>query len=117
MSPNDPLSEAWTIGRLLSWTADYLKRKGSESPRLDAEVMLAHVLKRQRVELYTHFNDEVAEPARKGFRDLVQSRASGFSGGLSRGPKGVFLARPLRSRLTCSSRDPSRNSSSPNTWR
>jgi release factor glutamine methyltransferase len=39
--------------------------------------MLAHVLKRQRVELYTHFNDEVAEPARKGFKDLVQSRANG----------------------------------------
>jgi release factor glutamine methyltransferase len=75
--PDKPDAEAWTIGRLLSWTADYLKRKGSESPRLDAEVMLAHVLKRQRVELYTHFNDEVAEPARKGFRELVLSRAKG----------------------------------------
>ena len=39
--------------------------------------MLAHVLKRQRVELYTHFNDEVAEPARKGFRELVLKRAGG----------------------------------------
>ena len=75
--PDKPAEDAWSIGRLLSWTADYLKRKGSESPRLDAEVMLAHVLKRQRVELYTHFNDEVAEPARKGFRDLVLSRAKG----------------------------------------
>ena len=75
--PDKPDEEAWTIGRLLSWTADYLKRRGSESPRLDAEVMLAHVLKRQRVELYTHFNDEVAEPARKAFRELVQSRAKG----------------------------------------
>jgi release factor glutamine methyltransferase len=75
--PDKPDEESWTIGRLLSWTADYLKRRGSESPRLDAEVMLAHVLKRQRVELYTHFNDEVAEPARKGFRELVLSRAKG----------------------------------------
>ena len=40
--PEKPGDEAWTIGRLLSWTTDYLKRKGSESPRLDAEVMLAH---------------------------------------------------------------------------
>jgi release factor glutamine methyltransferase len=39
--------------------------------------MLAHVLERQRVELYTHFNDEVAEPARKAFRELVQRRAAG----------------------------------------
>jgi release factor glutamine methyltransferase len=75
--PDKPGEEAWTIGRLLGWTADYLKRKGSESPRLDAEVMLAHVLKRQRVALYTHFNDEVGEPARTGFRDLVIRRAAG----------------------------------------
>jgi release factor glutamine methyltransferase len=75
--PERPSEEAWTIGRLLSWTADYLKRRGSESPRLDAEVMLAHVLERQRVELYTHFNDEVAEPARKRFRELVLKRAGG----------------------------------------
>jgi release factor glutamine methyltransferase len=75
--PERPVDDVWTIGRLLGWTADYLKRKGSESPRLDAEVMLAHVLKRHRVELYTHFNDEVAPAARKGFRDLVQRRANG----------------------------------------
>ena len=75
--PEKPGEESWTIGRLLSWTTDYLKRKGSESPRLDAEVMLAHALKRQRVELYTHFNDEVVDPARKCFRELVLKRAGG----------------------------------------
>ena len=75
--PAKPDEEAWTIGRLLSWTTDYLKRKGSESPRLDAEVMLSHALVRQRVELYTHFNDEVAELARKRFRELVLKRAGG----------------------------------------
>src|SRR4051794_19357980 len=34
----------WTIGRLLDWTAQYLLKKGSEYPRLDAEVLLAHAL-------------------------------------------------------------------------
>jgi len=34
----------WTVGRLLVWTSDFLKRRGSESPRLDAEVLLARVL-------------------------------------------------------------------------
>ena len=29
--------EPWTIGKLLNWTTDYLRRRGSESPRLDAE--------------------------------------------------------------------------------
>jgi release factor glutamine methyltransferase len=75
--PEKPGEEAWTVGRLLGWTADYLKRRGSESPRLDAEVMLAHVLKWQRVELYTHFNDAIVEPSRKGFRELVLRRATG----------------------------------------
>ncbi len=69
--------EAWTVGRLLTWTTDYLKRRGSESPRLDAEVMLAHVLKWQRVELYTHFTDEVPEGPRGRFRDLVRRRSEG----------------------------------------
>ncbi len=69
--------DAWTVGRLLTWTTDYLKRRGSESPRLDAEVMLAHVLDWQRVQLYTHFTDEVPEAPRGRFRDLVRRRSEG----------------------------------------
>jgi release factor glutamine methyltransferase len=69
--------ESWTISRLLAWTTDFLRRRGSESPRLDAEVMLAHVLDCQRVQLYTHFEEEVGEHARGAFRDLVRRRAEG----------------------------------------
>src|SRR5205823_2130733 len=50
--------DLWSVGRLLNWTTDFLKRKGSESPRLDAEVLLAHALQWERVQLYTHFEDE-----------------------------------------------------------
>ena len=35
---NSDQGDRWTVGRLLTWTTDYLKRRGSESPRLDAEV-------------------------------------------------------------------------------
>ncbi len=69
--------QTWTIGRLLTWTADFLKRRGSESPRLDAEVMLAHVLDWQRVQLYTHFEEELSERSRARFRELVRRRAEG----------------------------------------
>jgi release factor glutamine methyltransferase len=65
------------VGRLLTWTTDYLKRHGSESARLDAEVMLAHVLEWQRVQLYTHFEEEVSASARGAFRALVRDRALG----------------------------------------
>ncbi|MHB1561911.1 MAG: peptide chain release factor N(5)-glutamine methyltransferase [Isosphaeraceae bacterium] len=69
--------DVWTVGRLLTWTTDYLKRRGSESPRLDAEVMLAHVLEWQRVQLYTRFLEEVPDIPRGKFRDLVRRRAEG----------------------------------------
>ena len=69
--------DVWTVGRLLTWTADYLKRRGSESPRLDAEVLLAQVLGWKRVQLYTHFDNEVGPRARGEFRGLVRQRSEG----------------------------------------
>ena len=69
--------DRWTVGRLLGWTTDYLKKHGSESPRLDSEVLLAHVLCWQRVHLYTRFEDEVGEAPRREFRDLIRRRAEG----------------------------------------
>ncbi len=70
-------AEPWTIGRLLSWTSQYLKGHGSESPRLDAEVLLAHVRGCQRIELYTAFDVDPGEEARTAFRELVRRRAQG----------------------------------------
>ena len=67
----------WTVGRLLQWTTDYLKDHGSESPRLDAEVLLAEALGCQRIELYTAFDNEPDEETRKKFRALVRRRADG----------------------------------------
>ena len=74
--PSDA-EDLWTVGRLLNWTRDFLKKKGSESPRLDAEVLLASVLACERVRLYTQYEDEVGESDRSRFRDLVKRRAEG----------------------------------------
>ncbi len=60
---DDP--ERWTVKRILNWTKDYLEKRGAECPRLDAEVLLAHVLGWQRVQLYTHFEEEVGTDARR----------------------------------------------------
>ena len=70
-------TEAWTVGRLLVWTTDYLKRHGSDSPRLDAEVLLAESLGCRRIELYTAFDSVPGERGRTAFRDLVRRRAEG----------------------------------------
>jgi release factor glutamine methyltransferase len=69
--------EPWTVGRLLQWTVDYLKGHGSESPRLDAEVLLAEALGCQRIELYTRFEDVPSDEQRTAFRELVRRRAEG----------------------------------------
>jgi release factor glutamine methyltransferase len=69
--------EVWTVGRLLTWTTDYLKRSGAESPRLDAEVLLAQARGCQRIELYTAFEEVVSDEVRAAFRDLVKRRAEG----------------------------------------
>ncbi|GAC1335567.1 MAG: hypothetical protein NVSMB14_02980 [Isosphaeraceae bacterium] len=75
VSHGDPSSEdRWPIKRLLSWTADRLNKRGLESPRLDAEVLLAHSLGWDRVKLYTKFNEEVGASERATFRELIKRR-------------------------------------------
>jgi len=71
------MADEWTIGRLLQWTADYLKQHNSDSPRLEAEVLLAHARGCQRIELYTAFTDLADEPLRTKFRALVKRRGEG----------------------------------------
>ncbi len=72
-----PETETWTIGRLLSWTADYLKEHQSASPRLDAEVLLAEALECRRIDLYTRFDETPDDDARTSFRGFVRRRAEG----------------------------------------
>lgn len=67
----------WTIGRLLDWTAGHLSKKGSEFPRLDAEVLLAHALGCRRIELYTRYEEPAGDEVRERFRDLVRRRVEG----------------------------------------
>jgi len=72
-----PETEAWTIGRLLAWTTDYLSSRRAETPRLDAELLLAHSRDCERIDLYTAFNEVVDEEVRTTFRELVRRRAEG----------------------------------------
>ncbi len=71
-------TEAWTIGRLLQWTTDFLKKRGADSPRLDAEVLLAHARGCQRIQLYTAFDEEPPEEVRVAYRELVRRRSEGM---------------------------------------
>ena len=65
----------WTALELVRWTTGYFKEHGIPSPRLDAEVLLAFVLRVERIELYTAFERPVESAERERFRELVRERA------------------------------------------
>ena len=70
-------TDTWTVGRLLTWTTEFLKKNGAQSPRLDAEVLLAHARECKRIELYTAFEQEPSDEQRTAFREMVKRRAEG----------------------------------------
>lgn len=66
----------WTIGAILNWTASYLAGKGAGTPRLDAEILLAHCLKVDRLYLYLNLDRPLLPDERSQFRDLLRRRAA-----------------------------------------
>ena len=69
--------ELWTIARVLKWTQGRFAERGLPTARLDAEVLLARVLGRDRVGLYTHFDQPLAAEELAAFRALIKRRLAG----------------------------------------
>lgn len=67
----------WTVRRVLDWTADYLRRGDVESARFEAESLLAHALRTERLELYLQPGRPLDVEERGRFRSLVQQRRAG----------------------------------------
>lgn len=65
----------WTVLALLRWTTEYFRSHGVETPRLDAEVLLAHVLATERLRLYLDFEKPVEAAERARYRELIKRRA------------------------------------------
>jgi len=62
----------WTSKRLLAWTTQAFEQRGIESPRISAEMLLAHVLGVARLKLYMDPDRPASELERAAFRDLVE---------------------------------------------
>jgi len=66
----------WTIKALLAWTTDFLAKKGIESPRAEAQILLSHVLKCNKVDLLVRYDEQPSEAERTRFRELIQRRVA-----------------------------------------
>ncbi len=62
------------LGEVLAATTDYLARKGIDTPRLDAELLLARSFELTRLELYTSFDKPLTEAELAAARSLVERR-------------------------------------------
>lgn len=66
----------WTVIKLLDWSAEYLRTKGVEDARLNAERLLAKVLQCNRVDLYLQFDRPLSPEELSAFKEYLLRRAS-----------------------------------------
>ena len=63
---------------VLKGASEFLGKQGVESPRLNAEHLLAHVMGLKRMDLYLQFDRPLGEKERGPLRDLVRQRGTGI---------------------------------------
>jgi release factor glutamine methyltransferase len=91
-SPSAPAPpKAWTVRALLAWTIDFLKNKGNDDAKLDAELLLAHVLACKRIELFVRYDELPTDAERTKFRELIQRRVAGWPVAYLLGSREFFL--------------------------
>jgi release factor glutamine methyltransferase len=66
-----------TVQQILTATAGYLQKHGIESPRLNAEHLLAHILAKKRIDLYLEFDRPLSDRELDPLRLLMKRRAAG----------------------------------------
>lgn len=71
------MTQPKTLLEVLQSTTAYFTKHNIESPRLNAEHLIAHVLTLSRLELYLEFETKLNEQELSRLRDLVRRRAQG----------------------------------------
>lgn len=63
-----------TVSNLIRWASKTLKAHGIDSPRLDAEVILSHLLNCKRIELYIHPDKLLEDATAESYKKAIQKR-------------------------------------------
>lgn len=73
---NQPTSTdpEWTIIKLLKWTTSYFESRDIDDPRIEAEVLLAHALQIQRIDLYLQYDQPLSGNELSRFKGLIKRR-------------------------------------------
>lgn len=80
----------WTVLKVLQWTTQYFQTHGIDSPRLTAEILLAHALQTSRLSLYLHYDQPLSLSERDCFKKLIQRRRQREPVAYITGKKGFF---------------------------
>jgi release factor glutamine methyltransferase len=70
------MEKVWTILDLITWGRAYFEEKGVDSPRLTMEILIAHVLQKARIQLYTQFDRPLGENELTTLRAMIKRRAA-----------------------------------------
>lgn len=71
------LAANWTVREILKWTRGYFKGASIAQPRLEAEILLAHVLEVDRLHLYLSPDRPLTLDERSKFREVIKKRRAG----------------------------------------
>jgi release factor glutamine methyltransferase len=66
----------WTILEILNWTQDFFSKSNIENPRLQAELIISHVLGLKRLELYMKYDSIVKQHHRDIIKQMIKRRRS-----------------------------------------
>jgi release factor glutamine methyltransferase len=72
--------EIWNVQRVLQWSSTWLKEKAMDqfgNPKLEAELLLAHVLELDRMKLYLQLDRPLAKNERDSYKLLLRRRVEG----------------------------------------
>ncbi|MCP4600641.1 MAG: peptide chain release factor N(5)-glutamine methyltransferase [Proteobacteria bacterium] len=77
----------WTVVKVLTWAAADFKKRGLAMPRLEAEMLLSHVLGCRRLDLYTGFDRPLVETELSAYKETISRRRAGESAAYITGRK------------------------------